>query len=122
MINRGVKIIYCPSYWTVEDAGIGLNYNKNAEHDLVNSLSIARAFENEIIFVYPNASGSHVINGLKGILIGQSQITAPFKGIVKRLEHNREEMFVQEVDLDILNDAEKVYKIRKDLKKSVNNF
>jgi len=49
-------------------------------------------------------------------LIGQSQITVPFKGVLTVLNHTQEEMFIQEVDLDILNDAEATYQIRKDLK------
>ncbi len=116
MIKKGVKIIYCPSYWSIEDADVGLKYNNNSEIELVNSLSVARAFENEIIFVYVNAAGKYNIKGYESTLIGQSQITAPFKGVVKRLVHNKEEMFIQEIDTKILDDAEKAYKIRKDLK------
>lgn len=116
MINRGVKIIYCPSYWTVEDASIGLKYNKKSEIELVNNISVARAFENEIAFVYSNAAGKYNIKGYKGTLIGHSQITLPFVGAIKRLNHNEEEMFIQEINTNILNDAERSYKIRRDLK------
>jgi predicted amidohydrolase len=117
MVKKGVKIVYCPSYWTAEDAGVGLKYNNNSEIELVNSLSVARAFENEIVFVYANAAGKYDIKGHKGALIGQSQITVPFKGVLKRLSNNKEEMFIQEIDMDIINDAERAYKIRKDLKR-----
>ncbi|HLD10774.1 MAG TPA: hypothetical protein VJB89_01720 [Candidatus Nanoarchaeia archaeon] len=52
-------------------------------------------------------------------MLGHSQIAVPFMGVIKKLEHNKEEMFVQEVDTAILKDAEKVYKIRNDLKSRV---
>lgn len=117
MIRAGVEIIYCPSYWALEDAGwLGLQHNKNSEIELVNALSVARALENEVIFVYANAAGSYNIKGYSGTLIGQSQVAVPFKGVLKRLAHNRQEMFIQEVDTDILVDAESVYRIRADLK------
>ncbi len=117
MVKRGVKIIYCPSYWSFEDTGVGLKHNKNSEIELVNSLSVARAFENEIVFVYANAAGKHRIKGHKETLIGRSQITVPFKGVVRKLVHNKEGMFIQAVDTNILNDAERAYRIRKYLKK-----
>ena len=53
------------------------------------------------------------------MLIGQSQITVPFKGALRRLDHNKEEMFIQEIDTSILKDAEKAYKIRNDLRKRI---
>jgi len=33
----------------------------------------------------------------------------------KKLEHHEEEMFIQEIDLDLLKDSEKSYKLRDDL-------
>src|SRR3989344_2913835 len=92
MANKGVNIVICPSYWT---------------------------FENEIIMVYCNSAGNLILPKFKGKLLGHSQIAVPFMGAIKKLEHNNEEMFVQEVDTAILKDAEKAYKIRKDLKTRV---
>ncbi|MFH1839997.1 MAG: carbon-nitrogen hydrolase family protein [Nanoarchaeota archaeon] len=119
MIKKGVKIVICPSYWTFEDGGFGLKYDKNAEIKLVDSLCVGRAFENEIIFVYCNAAGNLVLPKFKGKLIGHSQIAVPFKGAIKKIEHNKEEMFIQEIDTSILKDAEKTYKVREDLKKRI---
>ena len=116
MVKKGVKIVYCPSFWTKQDAGIGMKYDKDAEIKNVNSLCTARAFENEIVLVYANAAGKLKVGKISDDLIGQSQITAPFKGSFKIFKHNREGMFLQDVNTDILSDAEKVYKIRKDLK------
>ena len=119
MAKKGANIIFCPSYWTFEDASIGLKYDKNSEANLVDSLCIGRAFENEIILVYCNAAGSLILPKFKGKLFGHSQITVPFKGAVKKLRHNKEEMFIQEVNTSILKDAEKAYKIRRNLKNRI---
>jgi predicted amidohydrolase len=119
MANSGVGIVICPSYWTFEDASIGLEYDKNSDVNLVDSMCVSRAFENEIIMIYCNASGSLVLPKFKGKLFGHSQITVPFRGAIKKLSHNREEMFIQEVDTAILKDAERAYKIRNDLRKRI---
>jgi predicted amidohydrolase len=112
MVNRGVRIVYCPSLWYLTYKGkIWKNY---AEKRHVDSLCVSRAFENEIILVYCNVSGKVKFTELA---LGRSQITVPFIGPLKRLEHNKEEMFIQEVDTTILKEAEKSYNIREDLKK-----
>jgi len=116
MLRKGVNIVICTSYWTFEDASIGLKYDKNSDLNLVDSLCIARAFENEIILVYANASGKLELPNFQGKLLGHSQITTPFLGTLKKLDHQKEEMFIQEVDTDILKDAERAYKIRYDIK------
>ncbi len=119
MAKKGVNIVICPSYWTFEDASVGLKYDKNSDAKLVDALCAGRAFENEIIMVYCNPAGNLILPKFKGKLLGHSQIAVPFMGAIKKLEHNKEEMFVQEVDTAILKDAEKAYKIRNDLKSRV---
>ena len=119
MVRQKVEIIICPSYWCYEDAGKGIGHDPDSEVKLVNALCIARAFENEIVLVYANAAGR--VNGEENIetLIGQSQVTVPFKGVLKSLSHNKEEMFSQEIDTTILADAEEAYEIRKDVQKGM---
>ncbi len=119
MVQRGVNIVICTSYWGRKDAPIGLKYDADAELKNVNSLCPARAFENEIVLVYCNAAGKYQFRKNIYPLMGQSQICVPFKGCIKKLEHNKEEMFVAEVDTKILKDAERAYRIRYDLKKRV---
>lgn len=116
MTKKGVQMVICPSYWCQGDAGRGVKIDLNSEIKLVDSLCNARAFENEIILVYCNAAGKFYFNKIEDSLIGHSQITIPFRGAIKKLNHNKEEMFVQEVDSEILKVAEKSYKIRYDLK------
>jgi predicted amidohydrolase len=116
MIKNNVKIIFCPSYWCYGDAGkIGNSHDKNSEIKLVDSVCSARAFENEVAIVYCNAAGKLELEKYPDTLIGHSQITIPFKGAIRKLNHNKEEMFIEEIDTEILKDAEKVYKIKKDL-------
>ncbi len=121
MVQQGVEVVYCPSFWCYPDAGVGLKYNQKSEVIFVNALAVARAFENQIVLVYANAGGRFEIPEyqIDAQLIGQSQITTPFQGAIHRLEHNSESMFMQEVDLDILKDAETAYGIRTDLRERV---
>jgi hypothetical protein len=92
---------------------VGLTYDTNSEVKLVNALCTARAFENGIVLIYANAADS--INTQQETLIGQSQITVPFKGALHLLPQAREAMFIQRIETDILRDAETAYEIRKDL-------
>jgi predicted amidohydrolase len=117
MARKGVQVVFCPAFWQYLDAGPGRKYDPAAEVNGVNAVCTARAFENEVIFVFCNAAGPHVnIGGARDALIGRSQICVPFKGVLKRLDHNREALFVQEVDTEILKVAERAYEIRSDLK------
>lgn len=113
MLRKGVELVICPSYWCFEDAGIGLLHDPDSEVTLVNSLCVTRAFENEVAVVYANAADA--ANAEKESLIGRSQVTVPFKGVLHRLNHSQEEMFVQTVDTSLLADAETAYEIRKDV-------
>ena len=119
MVNGGVEMVICPSYWCLEDAGKGQKLNQYSEVMLVNALCLARAFENEVALVYANAAGKQVFEQGTSTLIGQSQITVPFKGPLDIAMDNVETMLIEEVDLDILAVAEEAYEIRSDLRKGV---
>jgi predicted amidohydrolase len=119
MLLQGVEIVLCPSYWMLEDAGIGITYDRSADIRLVNALCTARAYENDIILAYCNAAGVFTYKKERGNLLGRSQISVPFMGALSRLEHNNEDIILQEVDTTILSDAEESYKIRKDMNKRV---
>ncbi len=119
MVKEKVDIVICPSYWCYEDAGKGIFHDPDSEVKLVNALCTTRAFENELILVYANAAGRYISEDHTETLIGQSQVTVPFKGALQSLNHNREAMFSQEIDTTILNDVEEAYEIRKDLQKGM---
>jgi len=119
MVKEGVKIVICPAFWDNKDiSNVGIKYNYNAEKTFIDGCCISRACENEIIHVFCNAAGS-VKNGRKKYtLVGHSQITAPFKGILNKINSNKEAIFIQKVNTKILSDAEKGYNIRKSLKRA----
>jgi len=115
MMKKGVEIVFCVTLWKYKDAGRGLKYNPNAEIEAVNALCTARAFENETAIVFCNAAGTLAGTKDKDKLVGRSQIALPFKGCVRRFDHEREGMFIREIDTDILNVAEEAYQIKQDL-------
>ncbi len=119
MLLEKVEIVICPSYWCYEDAGKGIVYDPDSEVKLVNALCTTRAFENELILIYANAAGTYINEDHTETLIGQSQVTVPFKGVLQSLSHNQEAMFSQEVDTSILVDAEVAYEIKQDLQKGI---
>jgi predicted amidohydrolase len=120
MVRKGAEIIICSAFWSDQDASsVGLKHNPQAEKVLIDACCISRSCENELIHVFCNSAGILKEEKKKWTLSGHSQITIPFKGVIKKLDHNREQMFIQEIDTAILKDAEKAYKIRKDLKKRV---
>ena len=71
------------------------------------------------MLVYANAAGSLISDEDSDTLIGQSQVTVPFKGALGLMNHNQEKMFYVTVDKDILRDAGEAYEIRKDLQKGL---
>ena len=115
MLARGVEMVICPSCWCFEDAGAGMRHNPRAEELFVDSLCVARAFENESVVAFCNAAGGWA--GSKGPCnsIGRSQVAVPFKGAIARLDGGREEMLLAEVDTAILAEAETSYEVRKDI-------
>ena len=85
----------------------------------MNALCLARAFENEVVLVYANAAGKQISGQNTSTLIGQSQITVPFRGPLDIAMDNIETMIIEEVDLDVLSIAEEAYEIRSDLQKGI---
>jgi hypothetical protein len=69
--------------------------------------------------VFCNAAGTFKLGRVRDPLIGHSQLTVPFKGPIKLLNHNRQEMFVASFDTKILKNCEIAYRIREDLKRRV---
>jgi len=111
LARKGAEIVFCPSLWSLTVKG--KVFEDYAEEKHVNALCVARAFENNLVLVYCNAGGKVE---KKDQALGRSQVAMPLRGAVKRLEHNKEEMFIQKIDKSILKKAEKEYWIRKDLR------
>ncbi|KAF1959947.1 carbon-nitrogen hydrolase [Byssothecium circinans] len=111
LVAHGAKIIIVPTFWTLNDCSdAGLARNPAAEALFLDAVVTARAFEGTCAIVFANAGGPPG----KGYA-GLSQVTAPFVGPLTRLGSCAEGMGVVDLDMQILEDAEENYKIRRDL-------
>jgi len=120
LMLKKADIVFCPSFWSAKSPSYDWIYSnkyfKNKNPREVDALVSARAIENEAVFVYANAAGNFNCNGAKDVLLGRTQIALPFYGTTGILSHNREGTLIKEIDLGIVRDAKKVYKIERDLK------
>lgn len=112
LIMQGAKIILIPTFWTAFDMSEeGLKYNKDGEKLFLETTLVARAFENTCAIVFCNAGGP----SSEGFL-GLSQVCLPIVGKLDGSFVDGEEgLRVIEIDMEILEVAERNYKIRKDL-------
>ncbi len=112
MKKQDVQIIYCPSYWYREIAESMKALNPRSEEQLIDALCLARAVQANAALVYCNPAGVMTFpNGSIDTLIGHSQITMPAIGAIQKIDHNEEEMLVQDVDLSLLEVTTKIYSI-----------
>ncbi|KAI9893697.1 MAG: hypothetical protein M1814_005913 [Vezdaea aestivalis] len=101
-------------------------YKRNADSETLhlNSLITARAYENTCAVVFVNAGGptkemigTDLVNEhTEEQYGGVSQVAVPFVGPVERIDGPEEGWKTAEVDMEILEEAEMDYRIRKDLK------
>ena len=120
LMLKNADIVFCPSFWSAESSSYDLVYNskyfKNKIPKEVDALVSARAIESGVVFVYTNAAGNFSSDEIKDKLLGRTQIALPFYGATNILNNNKEGMIITEVDLSIVKDARRVYKIKNDLK------
>lgn len=110
MKAQGVQIIYCPSYWYREIAESIPNRDIQSEERLIDALCLTRAVETNAAIVYCNPAGvMKNPNGSIDTLIGHSQIVLPGIGTIEKLNHHRETMFVETIDLMSLKTSKKAY-------------
>ena len=125
LMLKNADIVFCPSFWSAKSSSYNWIYNnkyfKNKVPKEVDALVSARAIESGTIFVYANAAGNFNSDNIKDILLGRTQIALPFYGTTDILKHNKERMLIKEIDLSIVKDSKKVYKIEKDLKEYYKN-
>ncbi len=100
-MNRlGVELVISPTFWSVPLVAPGTpdaSVAKQEDIDLIDSLCLARAFENDIVFVYCNAAGALSLPTSEVTLSGRSQITHPGDKLICRSEGNDEELLVAEI-------------------------
>lgn len=113
LIADGAQLILIPSFWLVSDLDeVGLALNPDSEKVFLDSVVVARAFENTACVVFCNKGGC-------------SQVAMPIQGRLRVLEGeggSRELGLDEEgvsyvmVDMDVLRIAEENYKVRSDMK------
>ncbi|TQV97405.1 Nitrilase/cyanide hydratase and apolipoprotein N-acyltransferase [Cordyceps javanica] len=124
----GARLVVVPSFWVARDAGEPVNAaNPHAERLFLDTMCVARAFENSCAVVYVNCGGAPAADPHAGVAegydaegrehAGVSQAAMPMVGAVGRLDHGREGMSVVELDLGLLDVAEKAYKPRDDMER-----
>ena len=113
LIAQGAKIIIIPTFWKLSDCtSAGLALNPRAEALFLDSVITARCFESTCAVVLTNAGGP-VEKGFAGL----SQITVPFIGPLAKLEGSEEGMAVADLDMSVVEEAERCYKVRGDLER-----
>lgn len=120
MARKGAKILFGPSFWSLEDKyGMAKNTstleklsNVEPEPQFVDTLVSARAYENEMLVVYVNPYGKYNLGNYEINLFGHTQLAMPFFGTFAKM-HDDEGMLVVDANTEWLDMAEEVYAIRK---------
>lgn len=116
LISQGAQTIIIPTFWTHADCSPeGLAYNPESEAVFLESTITSRTFENTCAVVFANAGGE-AGHTKPGTYCGRSQVAVPFKGSLGSLGEE-EGMAVFDLDMQIMAEAEKYYKVREDLGK-----
>ena len=119
LIAEGAKIIIIPTFWTLSDCTeYGLKLNAKSEALFLESMITARAYENTCAVVFVNA-GASTGKKDKGAYAGLSRVALPFVGPIgeETMGTAEEGMSIVNVDMEIVEEAEKNYAVRKDLVK-----
>ncbi|MCJ1289434.1 hypothetical protein MMC34_000966 [Xylographa carneopallida] len=120
LIAQGAKLIIIPTFWTITDCSpYGLKLNPRSEALFLESTLTARTFENTCAVVFVNAGGpqsSQKPNPYAGL----SRVTVPFLGPLgnETKDSAEEGMSIVDIDMEILEEAEKQYKVRQDIARS----
>ena len=98
----------------------GLNLNPRAEALFLTSTLTSRTFENTCAVIFANAGGpakSPTSSSKPSSYAGLSCVTMPFIGALgdETKDSGEEGMSVVEMDMQILEEAEKQYKVREDI-------
>lgn len=108
LVRDGADIIFVPSFWYMTDVDEeARSHNPACEKTFLESVLVARAYENTAAVVFVNAGGL-------------SQVAAPILGGVGRMGVAGEEtevLRVVEVDMRVLGLAEENYKVREDMRR-----
>jgi predicted amidohydrolase len=108
LLNDGAELVVVPSFWVCDGSDLDearTKMNPDCEGLFLDSVLVARAFENECVVVYCNAPG-------------RSQVVVPVLGSVggPGMGVNEEGMRVVEVDFEAVDVLERQYKVKSDIK------
>lgn len=121
--DGAARLVICPAFWLASDGGAaGATINPQCETLFLESVAVARAFENTCAFVFcntaaPEGSVDGVESNKDGVgvqYVGLSQVAMPLQGALGKLGPE-EGMSVVDVDLRVLDIAEDEYKVRQDM-------
>ncbi|KAH0496014.1 hypothetical protein TgHK011_009535 [Trichoderma gracile] len=99
----GAKVVIVPAYWHINEVNPKLlALNPGSEAVFLDSVTVARAYENTCAVAFCNAWG-------------HSQVAMPVLGSLGKLGAEKEGCIISEVDLDTLEVAESHYKVREDI-------
>ncbi|PGH11363.1 hypothetical protein AJ80_07154 [Polytolypa hystricis UAMH7299] len=109
LIGQGARLIIIPTFWLGSDISPEAQmYNKNAERLFLQSTIVSRAFENTCAIIFCNAGGP-----AEEDYLGLSQVALPLVGTVPgSFEGSEVGLRILSVDMDVVDTAEKTYKIR----------
>jgi len=99
MAKQGARLVISPTYWSFPRA-VETDDEINDEILLIDSLCTARAFDNNIVFVYCNAAGELQTEGFDAVLSGRSQITHPLNKVICKSAANEEELLFSMISID----------------------
>ncbi|WWC92416.1 uncharacterized protein L201_007373 [Kwoniella dendrophila CBS 6074] len=114
LANQGADIIFAPTFWYATDSEPMIHkYDHDPEYEnhMVQSLCFARCIETETVWVMCNAGG----DPLEGFM-GGSGVWVPLRGKVASCDVAAK-LEVVEIDLSVLKDSRKTYKVREDAAK-----
>ncbi len=115
---KGADIVFCPSFWSEGDNPLYKQFGFSTESIFIDSCVAARAFENELAFVFVNGCGPWQLQEYSDKLVGHTQIALPFYGAIAKMD-DKEGVLVKDIDLSICTKARNVYSIVNDLKNSM---
>ncbi|KAJ5795287.1 hypothetical protein N7457_001886 [Penicillium paradoxum] len=111
LIADGAQIVIIPTYWTPHDASPAARaYNPDCEALFLQSTITSRCFENTCGVVFANAAGP------SKDFLGLSQISLPVVGPIAKMG-TEEGLIIADLDMAVIETAERNYKVRQDLKK-----
>lgn len=127
LIADGAKMVIIPTFWTLNDVtAYGRGRNEWSERVFLESVTVARAFENTAAVVFVNAGAdpekvaARIREGREegaGSYAGLSRVTVPFLGALgdETKDSTVEGMSVVEVDMADVEEGEENYKVRGDI-------